>query len=81
MGVYSAHDRVLANCFSKRNLDGSSTLDYIGCCMDYYAYCIPQHTVLVQLSFTQRNSLPGILISDKDHCEACMHEMSMYVLC
>ena len=57
---------MLTDCFSMRNLDGSSTSNYIGCNMDFYACCIPQHIVLIQLSFVKRNSLPDVLNSDRD---------------
>ena len=71
MSIKCTH-HLLTECFSMRNLDGSSTLDYIGYCMDHYTCCIRQHTVLVRFSFSQNNSLPNILNSDKDHYRARM---------
>ena len=75
-----AHDRVLTGCLSMRNLDGSSTLDYIDCCMDYYACGIPQHTFLVQLLLAQRNSLSEILNSSGDHYGARMYEINSHLM-
>ena len=46
LGTYSTNDMALVDCPSMRSLDGSSTLGCNGFYMDYYAYCIPQHTML-----------------------------------